>query len=398
MTSTFWPLLALSIGAFGIGTTEFAPMGLLPPIAHSLGVSIPVAGQLITAYAVGVMVGAPLVTLLLSPLRRKAALVTLMALFTVGNVCSALAPGYDGLLAARVLTSLAHGAFFGLGSVEAASLVLPARRASAVATMLMGLTVANIGGVPAATALGHLLGWRLAFLATGGLGLLAVLALLLALPAGVHGSRPDVRRELAVLLRPPVQAALLTTSLFSGGVFTLYTYLAPLLNRITGAGPFLVTVVLAVTGVGFTIGNWIGGRGADRGSERSLPRFLALLAAVLLVFPLLARTEAGALGGALLWGIATFAAVPSLQLRVMEDARDAPALGASVNIGAFNLGNAFGALLGGAVLGLGLGYSAVPVAGGVLCLLAILTARLFRRPPAGADRLDQAGPVVSGAQ
>ncbi|MBE7211239.1 MAG: MFS transporter [Gluconacetobacter diazotrophicus] len=394
MTSSFWPLFALAVGAFGIGTTEFAPMGLLPLIAASLHVSIPVAGQLVTAYAVGVMLGAPLVTLLLAPLRRKAALIALMGLFTVGNVASAIAPGYDGLLAARVLTSLAHGAFFGLGSVEAMAVVAAEKRASAVATMLMGLTIANIGGVPAATWLGHSLGWRPAFLATGALGVLAMLCLLLALPAGVPGRRPDVRREVAALFRPAVQTALLTTSLASGAMFTLYTYIAPVLSHVTGAGPTLITAALVVTGIGFTLGNWIGGRGADRNVEGSLSLFLVLLALVLLLFPFLAETRPGAILAALLWGTATFAMMPSLQVRVMAVAHEAPGLGASVNIGAFNLGNAFGALLGGLVLSFHLGYVAVPMAGALLCLLALVLVRLRR--PAAAPAQD--GVVVSGAQ
>ena len=180
-----FPLLALAIGAFGIGTTEFSPMGLLPVIADGVGVSIPVAGMLISAYAIGVMVGAPLMTLLLSHRARRSALLFLMGIFIVGNVLSALAPGYGWLLASRIITSLNHGAFFGLGSVVAASLVPKEKQASAVATMFMGLTIANIGGVPAATWLGSAIGWRMSFLATAGLGVVAMLSLWLSLPAGV---------------------------------------------------------------------------------------------------------------------------------------------------------------------------------------------------------------------
>ena len=202
-----FPLLALAIGAFGIGTTEFSPMGLLPVIAKGVDVSIPVAGMLISAYAIGVMVGAPLMTLLLSHRARRNALIFLMGIFTVGNLLSSIAPDYTTLLLSRIITSLNHGAFFGLGSVVAASVVPKHKQASAVATMFMGLTIANIGGVPAATWLGETIGWRMSFLATAGLGLLAMVSLWFSLPKGSAGERPDVKKELSVLLRPQVLSA-----------------------------------------------------------------------------------------------------------------------------------------------------------------------------------------------
>lgn len=197
-----YPLLALAIGAFGIGTTEFSPMGLLPVIARGVDISIPAAGMLISAYAVGVMVGAPLMTLLLSHRARRSALIFLMAIFTLGNVLSAIAPDYMTLMLSRILTSLNHGAFFGLGSVVAASVVPKHKQASAVATMFMGLTLANIGGVPAATWLGETIGWRMSFLATAGLGVISMVSLFFSLPKGGAGARPEVKKELAVLMRP----------------------------------------------------------------------------------------------------------------------------------------------------------------------------------------------------
>ena len=230
-----FPLLALAIGAFGIGTTEFSPMGLLPVIARGVDVSIPAAGMLISAYAIGVMVGAPLMTLLLSHRGRRNALIFLMAIFTVGNVLSALSPDYTTLMLSRILTSLNHGAFFGLGSVVAASVVPKHKQASAVATMFMGLTIANIGGVPAATWMGEAIGWRMSFLATALLGVVSMMALFFSLPSGGAGEKPEVRKELAVLLRPQVLSALLTTVLGAGAMFTLYTYIAPVLHDLNQA-------------------------------------------------------------------------------------------------------------------------------------------------------------------
>lgn len=367
-----YPLLALAVGAFGIGTTEFSPMGLLPTIAKGVDVSIPMAGMLISAYAVGVMVGAPLMTLLLSHRARRSALIFLMAIFTLGNVLSAIAPDYTTLMLSRIITSLNHGAFFGLGSVVAASVVPKEKQASAVATMFMGLTIANIGGVPAATWLGETIGWRMSFLATAGLGVIAMLGLLFSLPQGSAGARPDVKRELSVLVRPQVLTALLTTVLGAGAMFTLYTYISPVLQHITEATPLFVTTMLVLIGVGFSIGNYLGGKFADRSESATLKGFLLLLVVIMLVIPFLARSEIGAAVSMVIWGAATFAVVPPLQMRVMRVAGEAPGLSSSVNIGAFNLGNALGAAAGGAVVSAGLGYSFVPVMGAIIAGLALL--------------------------
>lgn len=335
-----YPLLALAIGAFGIGTTEFSPMGLLPVIARGVDVSIPAAGMLISAYAVGVMVGAPLMTLLLSHRARRSALIFLMAIFTLGNVLSAIAPDYMTLMLSRILTSLNHGAFFGLGSVVAASVVPKHKQASAVATMFMGLTLANIGGVPAATWLGETIGWRMSFLATAGLGVISMVSLFFSLPKGGAGARPEVKKELAVLMRPQVLSALLTTVLGAGAMFTLYTYISPVLQSITHATPVFVTAMLVLIGVGFSIGNYLGGKLADRSVNGTLKGFLLLLMVIMLAIPFLARNEFGAAISMVVWGAATFAVVPPLQMRVMRVASEAPGLSSSVNIGAFNLGNA----------------------------------------------------------
>lgn len=380
-----FPLLALAIGAFGIGTTEFSPMGLLPVIAEGVNVSIPAAGMLISAYAIGVMVGAPLMTLLLSHRGRRNALLLLMSIFVGGNVLSALSPDYTTLLISRIITSLNHGAFFGLGSVVAASLVAKEKQASAVATMFMGLTIANIGGVPAATWLGSTIGWRMSFLATAGLGAVAMLALWLSLPVGGAGKRPDVKRELSVLMRPQVLSALLTTVLGAGAMFTLYTYISPVLQRLTHASPSFVTLMLVLIGVGFSIGNYLGGRFADRSVNGTLKGFLALLIAVMAAMPWLASTQTGAAVAMVVWGAATFAVVPPLQMRVMRVAHEAPGLSSSVNIGAFNLGNALGAAAGGAVISAGLGYTFVPAMGALIAALGLLLV-VFSSSDAGTQQ------------
>lgn len=360
------PLLALAVGAFGIGVTEFSPMGLLPVIAEGVDVSIPSAGMLISAYAIGVMVGAPLMTLAFSRWPRRKALMLLMAIFTIGNILSALSPNYTTLLLARLVTSLNHGAFFGLGSLVAASVVPRHKQASAVATMFMGLTIANVGGVPAATWLGQVIGWRMSFAATAVLGLVAILSLWFALPGGEAGRRPNVRHELAVLKSPVVLVALLTTVLGSGAMFTLYTYIAPTLADITGASPSFITGMLVLIGLGFTFGNGLGGRMADRSLDGTLITFLLIVIVNMLAFPWVASTQIGAAISLLIFGVATFAVVPPLQMGVMRAATDAPGLASSMNVGAFNLGNAVGAAVGGAVISAGMGYAAVPIAGAVI--------------------------------
>lgn len=365
-------LLALAVGAFAIGTTEFSPMGFLPEIARDLEISIPRAGMLISAYALGVMLGAPLMTLWLSRYSKRKSLILLMAIFTIGNILATLAPNYLGLMGARIITSLNHGAFFGIGSVVAASVVPKDKQASAVAMMFMGLTIANIGGVPLATWIGQHIGWRMAFLGISLLGLLTMFSLWKALPEGQSSQKPDVRQELQVLTRLPVVLALLTTVMSAGAMFALYTYIAPSLQSFTQASPALITLMLVLIGVGFSIGNHLGGKFADLSLNKTLIGFLILLMLMMLLFPILASTAVGAGLALIIWGAAAFAVVPPLQMRVMSVAYDAPGLASSVNIGAFNLGNALGAIAGASVLNLGLSYSAVSFAGASLSAVALL--------------------------
>lgn len=375
------PLVALAIGAFGIGVTEFAPMGMLPGIAADLGVSIPAAGLLVSAYALGVLIGAPLMTLATGKVPRRYLLIGLMAIFTLGNLLSALATDYQSLLIARVVTSLNHGAFFGVGSVVAASVVPPEKRAGAVAAMFMGLTLATIGGVPLATWFGELLGWRTAFWGIAGLGLVAMASLWFALPNVPLPKSAGVMAEIRVLGRGPVLAALTLTVVGSSAMFTVFTYIAPILHSQAQASTPFITAMLVLFGVGLTLGNVWGGKAADRSVDRTLIVSLLVLIAVLLVFPAMLGWSLPTALAILVWGIASFALVPPLQMRVMDAAKDAPNLASAVNIGAFNLGNAIGAALGGAVINAGMGYSAVSFAGALMAGLGLVLTIAWRSRP-----------------
>ena len=374
-------LIALAVGAFGIGVTEFAPMGMVPVIAGDLHVSIPAAGLLVSAYAMGVLIGAPLLTLTTGRIDRRTLLIALMGIFTLGNALSAMADGYWMLMAARFVTSFNHGAFFGVGSVVAASLVPPDKRAGAVAAMFTGLTVATIGGVPAATWVSEAIGWRTAFAGIAGVGAIAMLSLRLALPPLPASEGGDMRAELRVLTRGPVVMALALTTIGFGGVFTVFTYIVPILRDVTHGSTGYVTAMLMLFGVGATIGNGLGGRLADRSVERTLMTMLTIMALTLLAFTVLMQWPVTAAIAVLVWGIASFAIVPPLQMRVMDAASDAPNLASAMNIGAFNLGNAIGAALGGGVIGSGLGLPAVSLAGAAMAAVALAMLLAFRRQP-----------------
>jgi DHA1 family inner membrane transport protein len=373
------PLLALATGAFGIGVTEFAPMGLLPVIAQDLHVSIPSAGLLISAYALGVVLGAPLMTLTTGRVPRRTLLIGLAAIFTLGNLLSAISSGYGMLMVARIITSLNHGAFFGVGSIVAASLVPPQRQAGAVAAMFMGLTIANVVGVPLAAWAGDQLGWRAAFWGITVLGVVTMAALRLTLPNLPAPSGTNAMAEVRVLARGPVLGALALTVLGSSAMFTVFTYIAPILREQTHASLGFVTAMLVIYGVGLTVGNWLGGRFADRSVDRTLIVTLASLSAVLVAFAFLMPFAAPTAILVFLWGVASFALVPPLQVRVMAAASDAPNLASSVNIGAFNLGNAIGAAVGGAVIAAGLGYPAVALAGAAASALGLVAVLFLAR-------------------
>jgi DHA1 family inner membrane transport protein len=362
-------LYALAAGAFGIGTTEFVIMGLLLQVAGDLHVGIAAAGLLISGYALGVFVGAPLLTAASGRLPRKTVLLGLMAIFTLGNLACALAPSYGVLMAARVLTSLAHGTFFGVGSVVATGLVPADRRASAISLMFTGLTLATLLGVPAGTWLGHLAGWRATFWAVAAIGIVALVVIAALVPAERQQQAPTpLRAELQAIVQPTVLLGLATTVLGFGGVFTVFTFVQPLLTRVSGFADSAVSPLLLVLGVGLIVGNLLGGRLADRRLAAALVGSLLALAAVLALTGVALHAKLPAMLAMGLFGIAAFATVAPLQLWVLHKAAGAPNLASSLNIGAFNLGNALGAWLGGVVIEHGPGLAAVPYAGALLTL------------------------------
>ncbi|GAA3065815.1 MFS transporter [Streptomyces glomeratus] len=368
-------LLALAVGAFGIGTTEFVMMGLLPDVADDLHISIPTAGHLVSAYALGVVIGAPLLAALTARLSRRTVLIGLMALFVVGNALSALAPGYDWLLAARFLSGLPHGAFFGVGAVVATGLVTPERKARSVSLMFMGLTVANIAGVPVATLMGQHLGWRATFLGVSAIGVAAIVSLSLLIPRDhTHAPAGGLRGELAALRSLPVWLALGTTVAGFGALFAAYSYIAPMLTDAAGYADASVTLLLALFGVGATIGNLVGGRLADHSLRGTLFGGLIALAAVLGLFPLLMNAEWSAALAVALLGTAAFVTGSPLQLMVMEKASAAPSLASSANQAAFNLANAGGAWIGGLALAAGLGVTSPALTGAGLAVLGLAVA------------------------
>ncbi|WP_329435486.1 MULTISPECIES: MFS transporter [unclassified Streptomyces] len=365
-------LLALAVGAFGIGTTEFVMMGLLPNVADDLHISIPSAGHLVSAYALGVVIGAPLLAALTARMPRRRVLVALMVLFVAGNAVSAAAPDYHLLMAARFVSGLPHGAFFGVGAVVATSLVAPERKARSVSLMFLGLTVANVIGVPIATLMGQQLGWRATFLAVSAIGLGAITALLLLVPADHgHGETGGLRGELKALGSLPVWLSLGTTVAGFGALFAAYSYVTPMLTGAAGFAEASVTLLLALFGVGATAGNLLGGRLADRSLRGTLFGGLVSLGVVLALFPVLMRAEWSAAVAVVLLGTAAFITGSPLQLMVMEKASAAPSLASSANQAAFNLANAGGAWIGGLALAAGFGLTSPAVAGAALAVLGI---------------------------
>ncbi|MCU1721097.1 MULTISPECIES: MFS transporter [unclassified Pseudomonas] len=365
-------LLILALSAFAIGTTEFVIMGLLPEVAQDLGVSIPGAGWLVTGYALGVAIGAPFMAMATSRLPRKLALVSLMGVFIIGNLLCAVASDYNVLMFARVVTALCHGAFFGIGSVVAASLVPANRRASAVALMFTGLTLANVLGVPLGTALGQVAGWRSTFWAVTVIGVIALIGLIRFLPLRHDEEKLDMRAELAALKGAGIWLSLSMTVLFSASMFALFTYVAPLLGDVTGVSPRGVTWTLLLIGLGLTLGNVLGGKLADRRLGATLVGVFASMAVVSTVLSWTSTALIPAEITLFLWATAAFAAVPALQINVVNFGKAAPNLVSTLNIGAFNLGNALGAWTGGVVIEQGLGLTRVPLAAAALAVLALI--------------------------
>ncbi|MFE6527560.1 MFS transporter [Streptomyces rochei] len=376
-------LLALAIGAFGIGTTEFVIMGVLPQVAGDFGVTIPTAGWLVSGYALGVVIGAPLLTVLGTRVSRKKMLLFLMGLFIAGNALSAAAPSFGLMLAGRIVASLAHGAFFGIGSVVAADLVAPQKKASAISLMFMGLTVANIVGVPGGTYIGQAAGWRVTFTIVAALGVIGLLGVAKLVPETGRPESVSVRGEFAAFRNVQVWLAMAMTVLGYGGVFAAITYITPMMTEVAGYTEGAVTWLLVLFGVGMFLGNLLGGKFADRALMPMLFTALAALTAALLLFTATAHNRVLAAITLSLIGALGFATVPPLQKWVLDQASAAPTLASAANIGAFNLGNALAAWLGGVVIAAGLGFTAPNWVGAILSgtalLLAFLAAHLDRR-------------------
>lgn len=369
-------LLALAIGAFGIGTTEFVIAGLLPEVAGDFGVSIPTAGWLITVYALSVAAGALPMTALGTRMRRKRLLMLLMVVFVVGNALSALAPSFGILLLGRTVAALTHGAFFGVGSIVAADVVKPDKKASAIALMFTGLTLANVLGVPMGTFIGQGFGWRATFWVVVGIGVLGLLGVAALVPNSPRSAGAHLGAEFAVFRHAQVWLAIGTTVLGFGGVFASFTYIAPMMTDVAGLPERAVSWLLVLFGAGLVLGNLLGGRFADRALMPTLRTVLAALTVVLVVFGFTAHAAVPAVITLFLLGGVGFSTVPPLQMRMLASASSAPTVASAVNIGAFNVGNALAAWLGGVVIAAGYGYAVTNWVGAGMTVLALALAVL----------------------
>ncbi len=376
-------MLALALGGFGIGTTEFVAMGLLPEMASGLGVSEPVAGHVISAYALGVVVGAPLIAALTARVPRRTLLIALMVAFTVGNAASVFAPSYTTLMMARFVAGLPHGAYFGVAALVAAHLAEPGKRAKAVAMVMMGLSVANVIGVPVAAWIGQALGWRSAFALVAVIGVATVASLFVWIPRldGMPVTNPIT--ELGALGRVQVWMTLIVGMVGFGGMFAVYTYISTTLTDVSGLGASFIPLALMLYGLGMVAGNFVGGYLADRALMKGLFLSMGSLVVILAVFVIAVRNPYTALVFVFLIGLAGSSMVPGLQTRLMDVAEDAQTLAASLNHAALNIANAFGAWIGGVVIAAGYGYTApaavgslLAVAGLVVLAVAVLVAEL----------------------
>ncbi|MEU7769552.1 MFS transporter [Nocardia sp. NPDC049190] len=376
-------MLALALGGFGIGTTEFVTMGLLPELASAMHISEPTAGHAVSAYALGVVIGAPVIAALCARVARKRLLVGLMIGFTLGSVATVVAPSFQTLVLARFVSGLPHGAYFGVASLAAASLAPAGQRAKAIAAVMLGLSGANVVGVPAATWLGQHLGWRDAFIVVAVIGLATVVALFRFVPelTGVKATNPMT--ELGALRRPQVLLTLLVGAVGFGGMFAVYTYIATTLTDVAGMRVGQVPLVLMLFGVGMVVGNIVGGVLTDRGVDSSIFTIMIAMAVILAGFVAAAHNPYAAAVGAFLVGGSGAALGPALQTRLMDVAADAQTLAAALNHAALNMANAAGAWLGGIVIAAGFGYTAPAVVGACLAILGIFlftaTVSLARR-------------------
>ena len=373
------PLLALALASFGIGTTEFVIMGLLPDVAGDLGVTIPQAGLLVTGYALSVAFGSPFLAVATARMDRRKALLLLIGIFILGNLLCALAPNYALLMAARIVTALCHGAFFGLGAVVAATLVPEQKKAQAIAMMFAGLTLANVLGVPFGTALGEAVGWRNTFWAVVVIGFAAAFALYAWLPRNVPTPRMKLIHEARSLGSTQVILAMLISVVVSASLFGVFTYITPILENVTLISPHEVTLMLLLFGIGLTAGNFLGGWLGDWKLMPSVIGILALLIPVLSLFTLTSASLVPAAVTIFCWGLLAFALISPLQMRVVNEAAQAPNLASTLNQGAFNLGNAAGAWIGGLALTNGLAYRELPWIGVALAAVAFTLSFLSHR-------------------
>ncbi|MFB4349762.1 MFS transporter [Microbacterium sp. CR_7] len=383
-------LIALAIGAFGIGLTEFVIMGLLPEVAADFGVTEATAGWLISGYALSVVVGALGLTAATTRLPRKAVLLGLVVLFIAGNALTAIAPDYSTAMIGRIVAALCHGAFFGIGSVVASSLVAPAKKAGAIAIMFTGLTAANVLGVPFGTFIGQQFGWRATFWVISAIGVVAFLGIALLVSAPRSSDAPvSLRHELRAFASGQVWFSLVVTALAFGGMFGAFTYIAYTLTGVTGFAASAVPWLLVLFGAGLVVGNWVGGRLADRAIDRTLLWFISALAAILVLFGMLAWSQPATIGLLVVMGAFGFGTVPGLQSRVMQYAGGAPTLASGANIGAFNIGNALGAWAGGLGISAGLGYTSpiwigAAITASALVVMVVASVLARRRPTSAA--------------
>lgn len=395
-------LIALALGGFGIGLTEFVIMGLLPEVAADFQVSEATAGWLISGYALAVVVGALLLTAAVTRFERKPVLAVLMVVFVAGNMVSAVAPDYWTMMAGRIIAALSHGAFFGIGAVVAASMVAPTKKAGAIAIMFTGLTAANVLGVPFGTMLGQAAGWRSTFWAITGIGVLALAGILTLVPKAGSGAADSsasggLRGELRAFRSGQVWLSILVTILGYGGMFGAFTYIAFTLTEITGFAASTVPWLLILFGVGLFIGNTAGGKAADKNVDRTLVVVLSALVVVLAVFAMTSGNQPMTIGSMVLLGGFGFATVPGLQMRVMKYANSAPTLASGANIGAFNVGNALGAWIGGVTITAGLGYTSPIWAGAVITLLGLIVMLFAAAKAKRNDAVSVANDAVSVA-
>ncbi|MBA8827221.1 DHA1 family inner membrane transport protein [Saccharopolyspora lacisalsi] len=382
-------LFALAVAAFGIGTTEFVMMGLLPNVGDAMNVSTSAAGGYISLYALGVVIGAPLLTMSGMRVRRKTMLLSMMGLFVVGNMLTALAPTHETLLGARFIAGLPHGTFFGIGAVVAASLVSNDKRGRAISMMFVGLTVANIVGVPVGTLLGQTMGWRWTFVLVSAIGLVALLAVAALVPRQPKPTEVSLRTELTAFKRPQVWLAFAVVVFGFAATFSFYSYIQPLLIEVTGYTETATTLLLALFGIGMTVGTILGGRLADRSPMRTLYVFLPALAVALTGFLFTANSMALAAVNVFLVGVCGFAAIPSIQARILDQAKEAPALGSASIQSTFNIANSLGAYLGGLVIAGGFGLVAPSWVGALLAMVglgfAVLSGWLDHRAPVSSE-------------